>query len=132
MGINMLNKIKYVRDLARQRAMLLFKLAAEAAERGEVEWSRRYAWLVLRLSQAVRYRLPKNVKRRICKMCRVVLVPGATARVRIRSRGRHVRITVTCLACGYIHRIEFKKPGRSCEKKLDKRIEEEEGRPKQS
>ena len=122
----------YVRDLARQRVMFLFRLAAEAAEKGEIEWSRRYAQLVLRLSQAVRYRLPRNMKRRICKMCYVVLIPGVTARVRIRSRDRHVRITVTCLVCGYIHRIEFKKRGRRYEKKLDKRIEKEEGRSKQS
>lgn len=121
-----------VLDLARQRVSMLFRLAAEAAESGEYEWSRRYAALALRLAEAVRLRMPRLMKRRICKNCGVVLIPGVTARVRTRNRGRHLRISITCLVCGYIHRLEFRRVGKRVEaEKMGAGAEEEEGGPEQ-
>jgi len=50
-----------------------------------------------------RNRLPLPVSQRhwICRGCTVLLVPGTTARVRIRAGQR----TTTCLECGRVRRL---------------------------
>ena len=97
-----------LRDLARQRITWLFERAVESIRVGELDYARRYVELLLRISRRTKVRVPRRIKRRICKNCLVVLIPGLTARVRIRSEGKRTHIVVTCLVCGYMSRYEVK------------------------
>lgn len=90
------------RDLARQRIWILLSLADNVVKRDQ-ELARRYVALALKLAAKARLRLPRDVRRRYCRRCKVPLIPGLTARVRVRSR-RQRHIVVTCLKCGYVRR----------------------------
>ncbi len=96
-----------LRDLAIQRMRWLFRLGVEASKRGEIDLARRYGELIRLLSMRSRVKIPKSIKRWICKNCSAIMVPGFTARVRTRREGKTLRIVTTCLICGYIHRYEF-------------------------
>jgi len=47
-----------------------------------------------------------SVKRTLCKGCDIVLVPGSTAAVRIKSSSAHGHVmTYSCLLCNHVRRI---------------------------
>ena len=97
-----------IRDIAIQRMWYLFNLAYQELKRGDIERCRRYIDLILRIAKRVPIKVPRGIKRRICKQCKVLLVPGVTARYRIQSEGKGSRLVVTCLLCGYIRRFPIK------------------------
>ena len=98
-----------IRDLARQRIRWLFKLAYDETRKGNYGRARRYAELIIRVAEKGKTRVPRSIKRSICKNCRVILIPGLTARVRIRSEGsKGSHVTVTCTLCGWMKRYYIK------------------------
>ena len=92
-----------IKDLAVQRINRLFELADQEFEQNPKR-SDRYVLLARRIGMRFRVRFPKTLKRRICKHCRSYLVPGSSARVRLRGR----YITVTCLRCNKQMRYPYK------------------------
>jgi len=104
----------YNRDLVLQRIKILYKIAVEEARKGNIEYSRMLTGLINRLSTRNRVKLPRNVKRGICRNCGAPLIPGVTSRVRLERDGRTSRLVVRCLICGWIHRYPYK-PQRSNE-----------------
>ncbi len=95
--------------LVLERIQTLYSMAVDAARRGDVEYARMLTGLIRRLSQRNRVRPPRAVKRGICKNCGAPLLPGLTARVRLRSQGRGFAYRViTCLECGWVHRYPYK------------------------
>lgn len=94
-----------VADIVAEDSERILALAAEAARRGDVEYSRRLGSLILEMARGNGVRLPREVKLSICKRCHVALVPGVTLSVRVRRQGRHRYLVRRCLACGYIHRL---------------------------
>jgi len=99
---------RVLRDIALERIEKLLKLAYDRARSGLVEDSKRYVDIALKISSKSKVRIRRAWKRLICKKCHVMLVPGVTARVRIRSEGKGSRVTVTCLNCGWIKRYPIK------------------------
>ncbi|MCC7573325.1 MAG: hypothetical protein KO464_08040 [Candidatus Methanofastidiosum sp.] len=65
------------------------------------------------ISRRHKIRIPFKNKRRFCKKCYTVFIPGKTVRVRT-GKGK---VTFTCLNCGHIKRIPYLK-----EKKIQKDI----------
>jgi len=97
------------RDLARQRIVLLYRMAVEAARRGDVGYARDLGGLAWEMYRSTRARIPRWLKRGLCRRCHAPLIPGVTARVRLRSQGRRFSyVTVTCLACGWTRRYPYK------------------------
>jgi ribonuclease P protein subunit RPR2 len=96
-----------VKDIALERMEILLKLGIEAVERGDYELAKRYGELIRRISMRTRVKLPKEIKRWICKHCHIVMVPGFNARVRTRRDGKALRVVTKCLSCGWIHRYQF-------------------------
>ncbi len=92
------------RDIAKQRILYLYRLAVEAVRRGEVEYARKLVEQALTIVKRMRLRKPYVLRRMVCKNCKVPLIPGLTARVRIREG----RVVVTCTVCGYIRRYPVK------------------------
>ncbi|HDJ51455.1 MAG TPA: ribonuclease P [Thermoprotei archaeon] len=94
-----------LKDLARQRSLILYREAVEAVRRGEKDLARRYVELGLGILRRADAKKPMEYKRGICPNCKLPLIPGLTARVRIRRNRKEVIITKTCLICGYVVRI---------------------------
>ena len=79
----------------------------EMAERAGPERQRRYIELARRISERTRTPIPRPLKRRICKGCGGLLVPGRTATVRT-EKGKK---TLRCMECGEL-RVWPYKPAR--------------------
>jgi ribonuclease P protein subunit RPR2 len=61
-----------------------------------------------KIAMAARIYLPVSIKRRICKNCNTLLVPGENCRVRIKPR-REPHVVTTCLVCGFRTRLPVRK-----------------------
>ncbi len=67
--------------------------------------ARRYVELALKIVSRANARTPKYLRRGVCRNCLIPLVPGITARYRIRGLREHVIISRTCLVCGWVSRL---------------------------
>ncbi|MGD9395729.1 MAG: ribonuclease P Rpr2/Rpp21/SNM1 subunit [Candidatus Thorarchaeota archaeon] len=91
------------RRLAQARVDILWEQAKKEAESGKSELARQKMLSARKIAQRTRTKLPHHIRRRMCKCCGTILVPGDTCRIRVRhNRSKHV--TVTCFACGAIRR----------------------------
>ncbi len=106
-------KVKAVKDLAIQRALLLYRYAISAVRQGDIELSRRYVDIGKKLLEKTNTRKPLIYRRWVCKKCGVPLVPGLTVRVRLRKNRKQIIVTKTCLLCGWVMRTP-------CQRKLKK------------
>jgi len=97
-----------LRDLARQRSYLLYSMALERARRGDYELAKRYIKIMIKITSKANLKLPRRIKRSICRRCHVPLIPGVTLSVRIRSEGKGSRVVYKCLLCGWIRRFLIK------------------------
>lgn len=68
-----------------------------------IEMSRFYASTMKTVAEKVVFKLDPSIKRTTCKHCHALLIPGVTARVRVRRR-RERHIVVTCLDCSTVRR----------------------------
>jgi len=68
-----------------------------------IEMSRFYASTMKTVAEKVVFKLDPSIKRTTCKHCHALLIPGVTARVRVR-RKRERHIVVTCLDCHTVRR----------------------------
>jgi ribonuclease P protein subunit RPR2 len=91
----------HIREIARERIIRLFELA-----RAYPPKSRRYLQLAKRIEMRHRVRIPRDLKRSMCKGCSILLIPGRNARVRIQRRRGY--ITTTCLECGRVMRYPYR------------------------
>ncbi|WP_456482453.1 ribonuclease P protein component 4 [Methanopyrus sp.] len=94
-----------LRKIALERTERLLKLARTVYHE-DPDRARRYVELARRIAMKARVRLPKHLKRSFCKRCNTPLIPGVTARVRLRQN-RMPHVSVTCLECGYIYRYPY-------------------------
>ncbi|MFQ6072382.1 MAG: ribonuclease P protein component 4 [Methanosarcinales archaeon] len=99
-----LKKKNWIKDIAKQRIERLFELA-EQEFKTHPERSNRYVQLARKIGMRYRVRLPKPLKRRICKHCYSYLVIGNNARVRLRRN----YVAVTCLCCNKQMRFPYNK-----------------------
>ncbi|NLI62534.1 MAG: ribonuclease P [Methanosarcinaceae archaeon] len=81
--------------VAYERINILFRLA-EKNYKTNPERSDRYVNLIRQISMRQRVKIPRHIKRRICKYCYSFLVPGSNCRVRL--KGEYV--LTTCYNCG--------------------------------
>ncbi|MBS3793296.1 MAG: ribonuclease P [Candidatus Thorarchaeota archaeon] len=92
-----------LRKLAKTRIRILWKKAKEVAKE-DPDLASDYVNTAKKIAQKARISLPQKITRRICKKCDAVLIPGRSARFRIRNN-RSTHLTVTCLHCGTIRRL---------------------------
>jgi ribonuclease P protein subunit RPR2 len=100
---------KAIKDLAQQRAKILYRLSLSEAREGNISRARHYIEIALTLIRKANANKPMYLRRGICKNCLAPLIPGVTARIRIRHNRKYVIITKTCLLCGWVRRIPCKK-----------------------
>lgn len=80
---------------------ILFELAEEHVREGRPEVAARHAELARRISMRYNIPLGPRLRRRYCRKCGAVLIPGRTSQVRTR-RGK---LNLRCLGCGNIMRF---------------------------
>ncbi|NHI90640.1 MAG: hypothetical protein EAX87_14055 [Candidatus Thorarchaeota archaeon] len=89
--------------LAEARVDILWEQAKNDAKSGLSEQARQKMLSARRIAQRARTKIPRQVNRRVCRVCGTVLIPGNTCRVRVRhNRAKHV--VVSCLSCGATRR----------------------------
>jgi ribonuclease P protein subunit RPR2 len=103
----MLKMDSTTKQIAKQRIQILFQ-QAEKARRENPQLASRYIEVARKIAMAAKIRLPTKYKRRICRSCNVLLVPGDNCRVRIKQK-REPHLVVTCLACGRQMRVLLRK-----------------------
>jgi ribonuclease P protein subunit RPR2 len=92
--------------IARERIDKLFDLAEKEFKKNP-ERSIRYIELARKIGMRYNVRLPKQMKRKFCKSCNILLKPGVTSKVRIDSKNK-VKV-IKCLKCNRIYRYPYKK-----------------------
>ncbi|MDT7895120.1 MAG: ribonuclease P Rpr2/Rpp21/SNM1 subunit [Desulfurococcales archaeon] len=100
---------RVLRDLVLQRIEILRELSFKAIREGDVELALTAGNLIFRLAMRNSIDLPRDIKRSFCRKCRAPLIPGLTATIRLRSKGKNVIRIVTCHICWNIHRLEMPK-----------------------
>ena len=95
------------KQIAKQRMQILFQQAEEVF-RTNPQLASRYVEVARKIAMSAKIRLPTKCKRRICRNCNALLVPGNNCRVRVKQR-REPHLVVTCLACGHQTRILLRK-----------------------
>ncbi|MEM0372159.1 MAG: ribonuclease P [Ignisphaera sp.] len=96
-----------LKDIAIQRMYILYSMGVEASRMKDYRFARRYGELIYRISMRNRVKIPRSIKRWICKNCKVIMVPGVNVVIRTRRKGKTLRVITRCLVCGWIHRYEF-------------------------
>lgn len=87
----------------------LFELAIKSLD-NHPERSRRYIEIARNISRKHKVSPSRLQKRMFCKSCNIPLVPGKTARIRTRND----RTIITCMECGNIKRIPFRREKIRC------------------
>lgn len=93
-----------IKDIARQRSLILYSLAVRYVKENRFDRAREYIMRGVRILLKARARKPIMYRRWVCEKCHIPLVPGVTARVRIRGTRSHLTIVKKCLMCGWINR----------------------------
>jgi len=93
--------------IAKERIRILFNLAEETFP-ADPDRAQRYVDLARRIAMRTRLKLPRELRRRVCRRCNAYLVPGATSRTRIRRR-REPHVATTCLRCGAVSRVPVRR-----------------------
>ncbi|MBN2094671.1 MAG: hypothetical protein JW727_01360 [Candidatus Aenigmarchaeota archaeon] len=99
------------KEIALARIKTLFCLAEEEAKRGNPERSRRYIGIARKISMKVQEPIPRDLKRKFCKKCDSILIPGLTSSIRLTSQTG--MMAIKCFRCNNIKRYPYKKYGRN-------------------
>ena len=89
--------------IAIKRIKFLYKKAIENID--NIELSRRYIFILWKIKNKARIRLPKDLRNKFCKKCYTPWIVGKTLQIRIRKG----RIIYKCLYCGNVKRFNIRK-----------------------
>jgi ribonuclease P protein subunit RPR2 len=87
-------------EIAKERMQILTDLAVVNMRDRDVEKANRYIDLARRIGMRYNVRFSKGQKRLLCRMCKGILIPDITSKVRLR-RGK---VNVRCSRCGHVIR----------------------------
>jgi ribonuclease P protein subunit RPR2 len=79
------NKPNFLLQVVRERISILFQLAEEELK-SHPERARRYVSLARKLGMKYNVRFSPKLKRRFCKRCGTLWIPGYNLKVRVNSR----------------------------------------------
>jgi len=105
------------KQIALERIDTLFKLAEEEAKKGNIEREQRYVKLARTISMKVQEPIPGVLKRKFCKNCDSILLPGQNCDIRLNNKTK--TMDIKCFRCNNIKRYPYKngrnkqKPGKT-------------------
>lgn len=100
----MRKKPAWQQRIARERISILFNLAEKEFDL-HPERSKRYIELARKIGLRYNIRFPKELKRKFCKNCNTLLIPGKSSSLRISKK----TLIVKCLKCNKIYKYPAKK-----------------------
>ncbi len=89
----------------------IMDMAINLATSGNIELAEKMAAFARKLARWTGVRMKRRWKYFFCKKCKSFIMPGITARVRIRQN-RYPHITIFCMKCKNYRRIPLKKKER--------------------
>lgn len=99
------------KEIAERRIEKLFKLAEEELRKGNLDRTKRYIGLARKIGTKCQYTLPKELKRKFCKKCNMLLIPGVSCKTKLNKKTQ--TIDIKCFNCNNIRRYPYgKKDGR--------------------
>ena len=99
----MLSKI----EIAGKRIEKLFKLAEEELKKGNLDRTRRYIYLARKIGTKCQYTLPKELKKKFCKKCNMLLIPGISCETKLNKTTK--TMDIKCFNCSNIKRCPYGK-----------------------
>jgi len=93
----------YLKIASERIIKLLSEADSEFKEHHEL--SKRYVYIARKISMKYKVKFTSDQKKLFCKKCNSYLRNGVTSRVRL----EHGKIVTTCLGCGNMRRILYKK-----------------------
>ncbi|MEM3396372.1 MAG: ribonuclease P protein component 4 [Thermoplasmata archaeon] len=90
-------------QLAEERIRWLFETSRKFFNSGWLDHSKRCIQLARKIGMRYNVRVPNELKRLYCKTCYTLLIPGRTARVRVKK----ARVIITCQNCGNVLRYPY-------------------------
>ncbi len=109
-----------IKKIAEERIKILFDLAGKEAKKGNFERVRRYVGLTRKIGMKAQYTLPKELKRKFCKKCNMLLVPGKTCSVRT-DEGKKT-LNIKCFYCNNITRYKYDRRNRKTARRSSGKI----------
>jgi len=100
-----IKKPDWQQDIAKERIDILLDLAKKEFKKNPKR-AARYVELARKISLRYNVRMKKEQKRKFCKKCNSLLLPGATASVRLDSRKK--LLVLKCRNCGSAYRQPYK------------------------
>lgn len=97
-------KPTWQRRIARERIEILFDLAKKELKK-HPERSKRYIELARKIGVRYNIRL-ERLKRKFCKNCNSLLIPGYNSEVKIDSKRKEV--IIKCKNCNKIYKVPYK------------------------
>jgi len=91
--------------IALERIDTLFTLAERVFPYSQ-KLAKRYVEIALDVQKKAKVRMPRKWKRRYCKKCHTLWVPGITCTVRLRQ-DKMPHVVCRCLNCGHIERYPY-------------------------
>jgi ribonuclease P protein subunit RPR2 len=88
--------------IARERIEILFR-EAEKNFKKHPERSRRYVELARKIGLRYNVRFPRELKRRFCKKCNTLLIPGVDSQVKRKD------LIIKCPECKILYRYPLRK-----------------------
>lgn len=95
-------KPEWQRKIAKERIKILFDLA-EKEFKLHPERSRRYIELARKIGLRYNIRFQKDLKRKFCKNCNSLLIPGLSSKVRLKNK----ILEIKCLNCSKVYRYPY-------------------------
>ena len=99
-------KPDWQQKIAKERIQFLLDLAEKEFKK-HPERAKRYVELARKIGLRYNIRFPKELKRKFCKKCSILLIPSVTSRIRLNSREKN--LIIKCLNCNRIYRYPYKK-----------------------
>jgi ribonuclease P protein subunit RPR2 len=98
-------KPHWQQKIAKERIQILLSLAEKEFKK-HAERSKRYVELARKIGLRYNVRIPKELKRKFCKNCNSLLIPGITSKVRLDSKRKS--LSIKCLKCEKIYRYPYR------------------------
>ncbi|MEM5815344.1 MAG: ribonuclease P [Candidatus Aenigmatarchaeota archaeon] len=98
-------KPEWQRRIAKERIEILLELAEKEAKKNP-ERSRRYVELARTIGKRYNVRLKKEQKKKFCKKCNTILIPGYTMKIWLDPKSKTK--VFKCLFCKNLYRIPYK------------------------
>jgi RNase P subunit RPR2 len=94
-----------VRNVARERIEILYELSRDEFKKDKA-LSKNYISTLIKISQHHKVRLDPKMKAMICKHCKLPLIEGENAQIRIIASQK--RKIYRCKICGHTNTLKFR------------------------